>query len=217
MRLNPAAFDAHLDFIGQQFKWRKADRCPNINPHSGASAPNCPLCGGKGVIWSTAVASVAGVAGQQVQRQWAQFGQWQNGDVVVTIPESSPMYEVGEFDRAIMLNATEYFSLTLLRGDPQEKIHLPVQVIKRLFWLDPTNSSIIEGAVFPTVNTDGSLTWPLTGTTPPVGTRYTITGTAFVEYFSWGPYPQNRNEHSGARLPKRVVLRRFDLFGRDMS
>lgn len=216
MRLNPAAFDAHLGFIGQQFTWRKAYRCPNVNPHSGASAPNCPLCAGKGVIWSAAVPVMAGVAGQQVQRQWAQFGQWQNGDVVVTIPENSAMYEVGEFDRAVMLNATEYFSLILTRGDPQEKIHLPVKAITRVFWLDPTHTSIIEGAVFPTVNADGSLTWPMNGA-PPAATQYTITGTSFVEYFSWGPYPSNRNEHSGARLPKRIVLRRFDLFGRDLS
>jgi hypothetical protein len=214
MRLNPAAFDAHLNFIGQQFTWRKADRCPNINPSSGASVPNCPLCGGKGVIWAPAVPAVAGMAAQQIQLRWAQFGQWQDGDAVVTIPENSPLYNAGQFDRVVMLNATSYFSLPLTRGDPQEKIHEPVEKITRVFWL--ANGALVEGAAFPTVNADGSLTWPGIGA-PPIGSQYTIGGTKFGEYFVWGPYPSNRNEHLGARLPKRVVLRRFDLFARDLA
>lgn len=214
MRLNPAAFDAFLaGNIGQGFLWRKAFRCPCFNPNSGAAKPNCPQCSGKGVLWNAGVTAAAGAAGQQVQRQWAQFGQWQNGDLVVTVPESSPMYEAGEFDRATMQNATEYFSLQLTSGAPNERVHLPVQRFTRVFWLD-ANSNIVEGAVFPTVGANGVLTWPSGG--PPAGTQYSLTGTAFVEYFVWGNYPQNRNEHFGARLPKRIVLRRFDLFGRDL-
>lgn len=215
MRLNPAAFNAHLGFIGQQFTWRKADRCPCVNPNSGAGKPGCPQCGGKSVLWAAAAPAVAGMASQQVQLRWAQFGQWQDGDAVVTIPENSPMYNAGQYDRVLMLNSTDYFSLTLTRGDAQEKIHEPVEKITRVFWLD-ANSAIVEGAVFPTVNADGSLTWPADGA-PPAGTQYTIGGTRFSEYFVWGPYPSDRNEHSGARLPKRVVLRRFALFGSDLA
>lgn len=124
------------------------------------------------------------------------------------------MYEMGEFDRVTMLNSTDYFSLILTRGDPQEKIHEPVEKVTRVFWL--AGSTLVEGSAFPTVNADGSLTWPSSGA-PPAGTPYTITGTRFSDYFCWGPFPSDRNEHSGARLPKRVVLRRFDLFGRDLA
>jgi hypothetical protein len=154
------------------------------------------------------------MAAQQIQLRWAQFGQWQDGDAVVTIPENSPLYNAGQFDRVVMLNATSYFSLPLTRGDPQEKIHEPVEKITRVFWL--ANGALVEGAAFPTVNADGSLTWPGIGA-PPIGSQYTIGGTKFGEYFVWGPYPSNRNEHLGARLPKRVVLRRFDLFARDLA
>lgn len=215
MRLNPAAFNAHLNFIGQRFTWRKADRCPCRNPHSGAAKPGCPQCGGKGVLWAAAVPTVAGMAGQGVQRQWAQFGQWQNGDAVVTIPSDSPMYAMGEFDRAVMLDSTDYFSLQLTRGDSQERIHEPVEKVARVFWLDGAGA-LVEGAVFPAIGADGTLTWPADGA-PPLGTTYTIGGTRYSEYFCWGPFPSDRNEHSGARLPKRVVLRRFDLFGRDLA
>lgn len=216
MRLNPAAFDAFLGGnIGQNFNWRKAYRCPCQNPQSGAANPSCLQCGGAGVLWDNSILSPAGVANQKVQREWAQFGQWQNGDVVVTIPQVSPMYDAGEFDRATMLNATENFSLQLTAGSTLERIRLQVQSFSRVFWLD-MNQNIVNGSAVPTVGPDGVLTWPATGA-PPIGTQYSINGTALVEYFVWGNFPQNRNEHFGARLPKRVVLRKFDLFGRQLN
>lgn len=214
MRLNPAAFNAWLDNIGQQFKWRKAFKCPCVNQFSGAATPGCPACGGKGVLWDPAADAKAGMAGQKVQQRWQQMGQWEDGDAVVTIPENSAMYEMGKYDRVVMLNSTDYFSLALTRGDAQERIHEPVEKVTRVFWLD-AQKAIVNGAI-PAVNADGTLVWPGSGA-PPLGTQYSITGTRFSEYFCWGNFPSDRNEHSGARLPKRVVLRRFDLFGRDLA
>ncbi|SAK98702.1 hypothetical protein AWB80_07573 [Caballeronia pedi] len=213
MRLNPARFNAHLNHIGQQFKWRKAFRCPCINRHSGAAAPNCPQCFGKGWIWAAALDAVAGMAGQQVRQQWAQFGMWQDGDAVVTIGSDSPMYEMGQFDRVTMLNSTDYFSLSFTRGAPNERILDPVEKVTRVFWLD-ADKQIVEGGI-PKVPANGVPVWSIGA--PPAGTSYSITGTRFSEYFCYGPFPSDRGEHSGARLPKRVVLRRFDLFGRDLA
>lgn len=212
MRFNPGAFNSWLGNIGQQFTWRKAYSCPCVNPHSAAAKPNCPQCDGKGQIWVSAVPAVAGMAGQKVQREWAQYGLWQSGDAVVTIPENSPMYEMGQFDRVIMLNSTDYFSRVLTSGSQTERVSDPVEKIDRVFWLD-AQSNIVEGSI-PTVNADGTLTFPVGGINPPAGTQYTITGTRFSEYFCWGMFPSDRNEHQGMRLPKRVVLRRFDLFSR---
>jgi hypothetical protein len=215
MRLNPAAFNAFLGGnIGQNFNWRRSYRCPCFNPQSGAANPSCPQCAGAGVIWNNPVLAPAGVANQKVQREWSQFGQWQSGDVVVTIPQMSSMYAAGEFDRVTMLNAMEAFSLQLTSGSTLERIHMQVTQFTRVFWLD-VNGNIVDGTAVPTVGTNGVLTWPVAGA-PPSGTQYSISGTALVEYFVWGNYPQNRNEHFGAQLPKRVVLRKFDLFGRQL-
>lgn len=212
MHLNPKAFDGWLaGNIGQSFTWRKAYRCPCVNPNSGAAKPGCPICHGKAWTWVAAVPGPAGMSGQQTQLRWAQMGMWQDGDAVVTIPESSPLYEMGQFDRVIMLNSTDYFSLPLVHGVPNEVLREPIEKITRVFWLDPTGTTIIEGGI-PTVNADGTLTWATSA--PPAGVTYSITGTRYSEYYCWGPYPSDRNEHFGARLPKRVVLRRFDLFGR---
>ena len=98
MHLNPAAFNAHLDRIGESFLWRKAFACPCRNPQSGAANTKCTHCSGVGQIWAAPVDATAGVAGQKVQLQWQQFGQYLQGDVVLTIQESSKMYELGQFD-----------------------------------------------------------------------------------------------------------------------
>lgn len=211
MHLNPSAFNGWLGGnIGQSFKWRKAYRCPCVNPHSGAATPNCPQCAGKAWLWVLPVNGSAGIAGEKIQLRWAQMGMWQDGDSVVAIHESSPLYEMGQFDRVTMLNNSVYFSLPLVHGGPNEKLFDPIEKITRVFWLD-AQKNIVEGGI-PTVNVDGTLTWA--SGAPPAGVTYSITGTKFSEFFCWGAYPSDRNEHFGARLPKRVVLRRFDLFGR---
>lgn len=213
MRLDPKAFNAHLNHMGQKFRLQKALRCPCLNPHSGAADPGCQNCRGKSWFWEGDIPAVAGVASQQIQLRWAQFGLWQDGDMVVSIPENSPMYDMAQFDRVIALNSTDTFSVTLVRGGANEQLYDPVEKIDRVFWLG-NDGKIVNGAI-PAVSDDGVLSWSGSGA-PPAGKRYTVTGTRFAEFFCYGPYPSNRNEHQGARLPKRVVLRRFDLFGRDL-
>jgi hypothetical protein len=209
MRLNPAAFNSWLSNIGQRYEWRKSYACPCISPHSGASKPGCPQCGGRGRIWVGAVAGVAGMAGSKTQREWAQFGLWENGDVVVTIGSDTPLYGMGQFDRVTALDNTDVFSNTLVRGQG-DKLYGPVLSVERVFWLNDVGA-IVDGGI-PDVAADGTLTW--SDNDPPAGATYTITGTRMAEYFCWGQYPSDRNMHSGAQLPRRVVLRKFDLYGR---
>lgn len=208
MQLNPHRFNAHLQKLGQDMLWRKAYACPCRNRQSGAARTNCPQCSGKGQIWAIAKSASAGVAGQKVQQQWAQFGTYESGDVVLTIPENSPVYELGRYDRVTLLNNTNPFSETVQRGE--DRIYRRIKAIERVFWLD-SESQVVEGSI-PAVDDSGALTWG--GGSPPPGSQYSISGTAFTEYFCWGDFTTDRAMHHGARLPRKVVLRLFDLFGR---
>lgn len=210
MRLNPTAFNRHLGHMGQAVTWRKAFACPCRNANSGAADPKCPHCSGKGQLWDPAKDGVVGVAGTQTQREWAQFGTYESGDSVISIQESSPLYDMGQFDRVTLLNATEQFSVTLTRGAPTERLIGKVERVARVFWLD-AQKNIVQGGI-PAVAANGTLSWA--SGEPPAGVQYTISGSRFLEYFCFGNFPSSRNEHQGARLPRRVVLRRFDLFGR---
>jgi len=210
MFLNPAAFNAHLNHMGQRFLYRKAVSCPCFNPHSGAAKPGCPHCGGKSWFWpGSPVPAVSGVASAKVQREWMQFGLFESGDVVLSIPSNSPMYEMGQFDRVVMLNSTDHFSMPMTRGQ-NDRFLIPIEKVTDVFWIDK-QGEIVKGGI-PKVAADGTLSWA--SGAPPAGTQYTIGGTRYSEYFCYGAYPNDRNEHKGAALPKRVVLRKFDLFGR---
>lgn len=211
MRLSPAKFNAFLNNIGQDFSWRHSYSCPCIEEHSGAPDNHCGLCGGRGRIWEAAVDGKSGIAGQKVQRQWAEFGMWENGDVVLTIPSDSPLYAMGEFDRVVMTNSSQPFSMNRTRGVNDRLDFMKVLQIDRVFWKDQ-DDNIVEGGI-PVVDEDGNLSWP-DGGAPQPGTQFSITGRKQPEYFCFQEFPQDRAHHFGADLPRRVVLRKWDLFGR---
>lgn len=212
MRLNPNAFNRHVVNMGQKLLWRPAFACSCVNPVSGAPDPKCKLCNKTGRIWEAPQETVAAPASQKTQAEWAKFGTWESGDLVVTIPENSVMWNSGQFDRVTMLNATDRFSKPMTRGAPNDSLALiSVKSIERVFWKNPVTQVLVEGGI-PTVDKAGKLTW--TEREPPVGVTYSITGWKFSDYFYFGDFPQSRNMHQGVRLPKRVVLRRWDLLGR---
>ena len=210
MRLSPGKFNTHLAKLGQNFSWRRAYACPCISPHSNAAKATCPLCKGKGRMWSTAVSGVAGIAGQAIQTAWAQFGTAESGDVVLTIPSDSPLYPMGQFDRVVMSDSSQPFSIVLTRG-MNDVMRYPVVNIDRVYWLNPAGTAVVEGGI-PTASSAGVLTW-VSGE-PPVGTQYNITGRQRPEFFAYQDFPRDRAHHSGAPLPRRVVIRRYDLYGR---
>ena len=212
MRFNPSRFDRHLQNIGQRVLWRHSYACACVNAASGQPDPKHALCMGKGRLWDPAVATIAGVASQAVQVQWIQSGQFENGDLVVSVPQTSAMYNAGQFDRVVMKNSTDVFSMPLTRGAPSERILFPIQSINRVFWLHPTTRLIVEGGI-PDFDADGHLTWT-EGGEPPSGMVYSVTGIKFDEYFIFQGLLSDRGEHQGARLPKKVTLRKWDLFGR---
>lgn len=210
MKLNPAAFNRHLAHMGQDILHRKAFACPCKSANSGAADAKCPQCSGKGQLWNDPVPGVVGVTGSKVQKEWAQFGNYESGDTVVTIGSDSPLYKMGQFDRVTLLNAPEEFSIALNRGTNTERLIGKIESVDRVFWLD-AQKEIVEGGI-PTVADNGTLTWS-TGA-PPAGKQYTISGVKLQEFFCFTMFPSNRNEHQGARLPKKVILRKFDLWGR---
>ncbi len=214
MRFNAARFDSFLQNIGQQVDWRRSYACACVNPDSGAPDPKHALCQGKGRIWDPPVSTVTGIASQQVQLEWQNSGLYENGDMVLSIPQASPLWDAGQFDRILMRNSTDVFSQPLTRGAPNERLLFKPAKLVRCFWLHPQYpNQIVEGAL-PVVDANGNLSWPGGVGEPPPGTKYSLTGEKFDEYFIFLGLPSDRNQHGGMRLPKRVTARKWDLFGR---
>lgn len=211
MKLNPAAFNRHLNHMGQRMLWRQSFACPCIQEHSGAADASCPLCKGKGRTWNAPIEGKAGVTQMQVNPSFQDFGAMEQGDLTLSIPSDSLLYIMGRFDRVTLLNSTDVFSRTLTRGMNDNLADMAVSSITRVFWLNPEGTAAVEGGI-PTVSPDGVLTW--TSGAPDPGVQYSITGLKFSEYFVYSALPSNRNEHMGAQLPKKVNVRLWDLFGR---
>lgn len=215
MRLNPAAFNAFLTGnIGQDAMWRPSTACPCVNPMSGAPNRKCPRCHGKGRLWGDAVACRTGVQSQSITEKKIATLNWEVGDAMLTVPEDSPLYNAGYGDRVTMLNSTDRFSLVLARGDVTERLYMRVVSVHRVYWYSDRDGlgDLVEG-VPPTVGEDGSIIWGPEGA-PPAGKQYSITGERFAEYFVYLDLPSDRNQHGGARLPKKMHCKRFDVFGR---
>lgn len=212
MRLSPTRFNRFLNKIGQSVSWQRASDCPCRDSSSGAARYNCANCHGTGVLWADPATGVVALTGQKLQLAWAQFGLWEQGDVVVSLPSDSPVYAMGQFDRVRFLDSSRPFSSVLTHRDAGDTLGPGVTVIDRVFWLDQ-DEAIVEPALPALDTVTGNLDW--SGTTAPAdGQQFSVTGRRQPEYFCWGEYPQDRAHQHGDALPRRVVLRRFDLFGR---
>ena len=208
MRLSPARFNRFLGGLAQNLTWQPSAVCPCVNPHSGAADPSCPHCDGKGRRWGAAQVSKAGIVSREILRKFAPMEILDAGDVMLVVPSDESCYALGEYDRVILTDRTEPFSLNLVRGVNDTLRWQPVS-ISAVAWIG-SSGAMVAGAL-PDGWEDGKPTW--TAGAPPQGTTYALTGRRNPEYYCWLTLPLDRPHHAGEPLPRRVVLRRFDLFG----
>lgn len=209
MELLASDFNELLAGIGQRCEWRRSFACPCGSNASGSGAADktCPHCTGFGHLWEDPIESVVGKTGSDVRKKWAQFGQYDDGDTVVTIGSDQAAYGIAAFDRVLMLDQTEPFSMKLVPG-VNTRITFPILSVEKVLVIGADGS--LKSLGLPDVNQLGQLVWP---TGKPL-TAYSITGRRPVEFYAWTNQPFDRPHELGEPLPRRIVLRRFDLYGR---
>lgn len=212
MHLSVARFNSQLADMGQNMTWARASFCPCRDENSGAAVAGCPVCRSRGTLWSPPVAARAGLSGMKVQREWERFGQYESGDVVVSVGSNTPLYAAGENDRIVFVQSSESFDVVLKRG-AADKLPYTVITLDRCFWLSTDRQTIVEGGL-PVQSADGLLTWPDGQLAPPTRTQYTLRGRKAPEYFLFKELAMDRSHFGGLALPRRLALRKFDLFGR---
>lgn len=215
--LSPTRFNALLSNLGQTVQRRKAVACPCRAENSNAGLPGCVVCQGKGIYWAIPVESYLGISGMQVQRHWAQFGSYEAGDVVVTVPSDADAYLLSDYDRILFLNSSQTFSQVFRKDVDDNPIPFAIQSIEDVTWLEPDPITLIQEVVTamptPTLDDDRTLDW--TGCDTPPSGQYTLTGKRYAEYFvAPGSMVQLRQHHFGASLPHKAVLRRWEIFER---
>jgi hypothetical protein len=208
MRLSSAKFNGLINGVSQKFLWSRGFACPCLTTNSGQPKINCPHCHGKGRFWSGAVDGAAGVGSRDALKKQAEFGNWDAGDTLLSIPSDSPLYAMGEYDRVVAIHRTEPFSVNLVSGI-NDVIRFSIVSIDRVVWLDGSNN-LVDAAI-PKIKDDGTLLWGANA--PPAKTTFSITGRRHPEYFVYHELTLDRPHHQGEPLPRRIVVRRFELFG----
>lgn len=203
--LDPGAFNSMINDMGQNVLWRQAFDCPCRDVRSGAPDPDCPSCRGVGIIWATGVSARVAIAGQKIQQQWAQMGMYESGDQVTTIPTDSAVFAMGQNDRLTMVHSSVPFSVVV---PPDHVFSEPVIAVVRAMVITNGAAVTIDS---PVIGANGVMVWEDGAPDVPF---VSITGRAKPEYFAFQDYPQERAHFGGTLFPRRVVLRKFDLFGR---
>ncbi|CAB4137266.1 hypothetical protein UFOVP326_16 [uncultured Caudovirales phage] len=229
MKLSPRLLNAHLRHMGQDVSWQRAAACPCRDPHTGAARQGCPHCDGKGWFWGPGRRTRVALTGMRVAKEWERFGLYESGDVVVSIGSDSAAYAAGEKDRMLFLQSSEPVQHQGVHTGTEKLPFLPLDIERVFAVTDPAESGVLGmGALgglvlggelgaeilecaIRSVAPDGTITWT---TPPPVGSLYTLIARRPVEYFLFKDLPQDRAHHGGLALPRRVALRRFDLFDR---
>lgn len=159
------------------------------------------------MYWESSVEAKAGVVSRGQLKKFGEMSEWDSGDLLLVIQSDSKMYKIGQFDRVDTANRTEPFSVNIVNNFAQT-VRFRIHSVDKVTWFD--SDTLIVGAK-PSVNRDGALSWV---TPPPAGVTYSISGRRYPAYYCYMDLPLDRPYHFGADLPRRVVLRRFDLFGR---
>jgi hypothetical protein len=206
MRLEPGRLNGLLNDFGQDFVWRRGYACPCVNPQSGQPKRDCQSCDGRGRYWVAGVPGVAAAIGMDAAKKMAPFGLWDQGDFVMSLPSDSPLYEMGQLDRVAALNRTEPFSQNFVYGVNDALKFVPVS-IDMAAWFDAQGNRV-EGSV--SYDPVQGLVWGASA--PPAKTTYALTGRRMVEYFCFLDLTRDRPHHYGRKLPRKILMRRFDLW-----
>ena len=170
------------------------------------------------VTYSAVRDYLIGVTSVLVAKQFAQFGEWDKGDMIATIPARDvhgallDVYQIGEFDRMTLADSVVRRSFLGVRG---ERDRFPERTIRAV-----TDAFGLQGGV--QVPLEDGIDFRVTGNTVEwlsdtlaAGDGYSLRYVVSPEYFVWTTLEQPRAHDLGKALPKKVVLRLFDLFGRD--
>lgn len=213
IRLSPGLFNRQLGVMGQSMVWRKAMLCPCRDKHSGGAREDCPVCSGRGVSWGRGVPSKAGVVGAKAAKKQAEFGQWEDGDVALSVGSDTPMWLAGEKDRFRFLDGEMPFSVVLRHNGAARIDFVPVR-FERCFWLRGDEDAYREASLPRWDAATGSLSWPAGSVPPDAGDHFTLTGWKRPEYFLFGTVPVSRQHFNGLPLPRLFHCKKIDLIDR---
>lgn len=206
-------------------------KCRTADPHANmvndgklqTRSPNCPNCGGDGVLFRKPKLITGLAVGIRQQRNVHDIGEAQPGDMQFSVGPGlgDCGNTVRRVSRSDKFTATWDQTLdegqTLVRGagyiSDNARLVNNVETSEDRLWYEPKDALHCEDehGVEYTQNTDFVLgpgrviRW--VGNQPTIRTKYTLNYTAFLEWIAWIP-PQERRDRNNRDLGPLVFLRR---------
>ena len=199
-----------LELIGQAATWERASRCPCRSTRTGGADVACVVCKGIGWIWDAPQPCAFGVSGSTPSRKFAAFGEWEDGDVLLTIPSDSLAYDMGERDRITMTQSSLRSTEVLTRGT-NETLRYSQPIALSTVWGIVANArqEFYDSIDF---QLDGHTMLWLT-TTLSAGQQYSVLYTARPQYFVYRELVGDR-PMGGRSMPRKVHVKLMELFNR---
>lgn len=204
MKMVQERFENLLDEMGQTVAWYNALRCPCFDARSGEANMSCSNCSGKGITYAAPVSCNIAFSGMNIQKEWAGYGRFESGDIVITVGANSAAYAIGFNDKIVMTQSSIPFETTGSVGTALNLSHV--------ISVDPAQCLISEQVVSRAVTWNNGLVW--TNGAPTSGTPFTITGRKNPVYFAYTDFPRDRHHYHGIDYPRNIVLRVYDVAGR---
>lgn len=201
-------FEGLIQRRGKNLTWERARRCPCFDPLTGQIPENCTICNSDGYLYTLMGSYRATVLGITGNKQAARFGEWVQGDCVMTF--SSSML-VGDLDRITLTDAVYRESAVLVKGT---KDTLPEPTAFSVLECSDETRSYVPGQDFDLVG--ATIVWK--GLQPAEGATFSLLYTARPVYVVWKTFPQTRalvptvqpdGSQTLAEMPRKVQLRRW--------
>lgn len=206
---HPEKFRGLIQRKGEPVRWWKAGRCPCYDPVTGGHNPQCPLCGGKSIIYTEQAVPGYRVLMQGVseQNQYLAQGLLVAGDVIfTTMPDEIPL---GEHDLVALSTRQFRHSETVVRGsgDRDKLKWSPVAAIEEIRDMTRIYAASED---YELAQSDplagGSVLWR-SGRGPERGTTYAVIYCHFPVYIVLPDVGLKRRTIGGVELPQRVYAR----------
>lgn len=204
-----AKFEELIQRRGRSFSWERARRCPCYNARTRSPLETCVDCDGLGWVYSLQGAHKATLLSITASKKWAKFGEWLEGDALMTFPAS---LLIGDKDRITLTTGVNRESEILIKGTRDVLLNREVVDILELADVDRTYRLGIDFTL-----SGSTIVWQ--GAHPATGAAYSVLYTYRPVYVVWLQLPQVRaqvDQGGGALLemPRKVALRTWLDFKR---
>ena len=214
MPWNNSAFDSLLmqDFFAdhaETIQWAQAVRCGCSNTPDNPSNSACVVCGGLGYFYPNPLVYTQAILTSVTQTEdLLALGLAQMGDLVCDQPPGATSFSSWDLILTTWTDGVPFVGETVVRGSgPGDSLTYRANTVYAVVQTDPTTGSVTTYPASAYTVSGKILTW--TGSSPAVGSSYTIRYNATYEWVVFAP-GLVRIER-GTNFGPRTVLRKREI------